>query len=93
MTFHNPPTEQQGIYRYDPTSIKTGGRDFPKWEKMESGVIVRKMRDNLVDKGKVSEPLIQLLENITATELQAGRYVVSPKALFYRDQSGLEPDP
>jgi len=25
MTFHNPPTEQQGIYRYDPTSIKTGG--------------------------------------------------------------------
>lgn len=32
-----------------------------------------------------------LLENITATELQAGRYVGSPKALFYRSQSGLEP--
>jgi len=67
MTFHNPPTEQQGIYRYDPTSIKTGGPARIFSQVGEDGIlryIVEKMRENLVDKGHVSEPLRQMLAGI-----------------------------
>ena len=67
MKFHNPPTEKQGIYRYDPTSIKTGGpaRIFSQvGEDGILGYIVEKMRKNLVEKGHVSEPLRQMLEGI-----------------------------
>lgn len=67
MTFHNPPREQQGIYRYDPTSIKNGGPARIFKEVGEDGIlryIASKMRDNLVEKGQVSEPLIQMLSGL-----------------------------
>ncbi|MGK7902844.1 MAG: lipoxygenase family protein [Hormoscilla sp.] len=67
MTFHNPPTEQQGIYRYDPSRIKTGGPARIFSQVGEDGIlryIASKMRDNLVDKGQVSEPLIQMLSGL-----------------------------
>jgi len=67
MTFHNPPTEQQGIYCYDPTRIKTGGPARIFSQVGEDGImryLVTRLRDDLLDKGQVSEPLIQMVSGL-----------------------------
>ena len=67
MSSDSQLTKQQGLYRYDPTRIKTGGpaRIFPHVG--EDGMlryILTNLSDNLIEKGRVSEPLIQMLEGL-----------------------------
>lgn len=65
MGLHVTPTEQQGQYRYDPTHLDQKGpaRIFPYAG--EDGVIryvLTKLRQNLLDRGQLSQPLSLLLE-------------------------------
>lgn len=72
MGRHTSPTEQQGYYRYDPTGLEQKGpaRIFPY--SGEDGVlryILTKLRQNLLDQGKLSQPWSLLLQQ-TETAIQ-----------------------
>ncbi|PSB29454.1 lipoxygenase family protein [Stenomitos frigidus] len=77
MGFHVSPTQQQGHYRYDPTSLDQRGpaRIFPYAG--EDGVlryILSQRRHNLLAQGQVSEPwslLLRQLEQMNQTLDQA----------------------
>lgn len=65
MGLHISPTEQQGQYRYDPTNLDQKGpaRIFPYAG--EDGIlqyIAVKVRQNLLDRGQLSQPLSLLLD-------------------------------
>lgn len=65
MALHATPTEQQGQYRYDPTHLDQKGpaRIFPYAG--EDGVIryiLTRLRQDLLDRGQLSQPLSLLLE-------------------------------
>ena len=67
MVFDLSRSEQQGQYRYNPDSLKTGGpaRIFP--HAGEDGIlryIVTELRLNLTNKGQVSQPFSMILEQL-----------------------------
>ncbi|MEA5519254.1 lipoxygenase family protein [Limnoraphis robusta] len=67
MVFDLSRSEQQGQYRYNPDSLKTGGpaRIFP--HAGEDGVlryILTELRLNLTNKGQVSQPFSMILEQL-----------------------------
>jgi arachidonate 15-lipoxygenase len=67
MTFHTLPTEQQGQYRYDPTNLHHQGpaRLFPYAG--EDGILrylVDRLRHNLLEHGKLSQPWSLLLQQM-----------------------------
>lgn len=67
MVFHAPPTEQQGQYRYDPTALDSKGpaRLFPyAGEDGTLCYILTKLRQNLLDRGQLSQPWSLLLQQI-----------------------------
>ncbi|MEA5497001.1 lipoxygenase family protein [Limnoraphis robusta] len=67
MVFDLSRSEQQGQYRYNPDSLKTGGpaRIFP--HAGEDGIlryILTELRLNLTNKGQVSQPFSMILEQL-----------------------------
>lgn len=66
MTFHLPPTEQQGYYKYDPTVVRYGwARIFPYGgEDGTMRYLMTELRRDLLKQGQVSQPLFPLFELI-----------------------------
>ncbi len=69
MAFHTPPRQQQGLYRYDPATLKQQGpsRLFP--HAGEDGMlryILTKLSRDLLDQGKLSQPWSLLLQQVEA---------------------------
>lgn len=67
MALYTPPTQQQGFYRYDPLSLRHVGpaRLFPGVG--EDGVLIYvliELQQNLVEQGRVSEPLSLVLQQL-----------------------------
>jgi arachidonate 15-lipoxygenase len=69
MAFYLPPTQPQGFYRYDPTTLKDVGP-----ARLFSGIgedgtffyALSELQDCLIERGKVSEPLSLLLQQFRA---------------------------
>lgn len=67
MGFQMFPIEQQGHYRYDPTSLSQQGpaRIFPyAGEEGTLYYILTKLQQNLIDRGKLSQPLTLVLQQV-----------------------------